>query len=125
MRRLHGHDTARAPFDDVDLRKAVELGDRPPGTGSPARRFAGKRTTRSGPGIPGYKPFSVYAIKGADVAKAKQVGGAAIDSAPTLNVVHPRSFVLDQPCTQVAEYNLKQVGFKINDVPTPRRTTTR
>jgi len=40
------------------------------------------------PGIPGYKPFNAYPIKGADVAKAKAVGGAAIASAPTLNIIH-------------------------------------
>ena len=60
----------------------------------------------------------MYAIKGADVAKAKSVGGSAIASAPTLNVVHTTS-AYSTNRAQVAEYNLKQIGFKINDVPTP------
>ena len=63
----------------------------------------------------------MYAIKGADVAKAKQIGGSAIASAPTLNVVHTTSSYSTNRA-QVAEYNLKQVGFKINDVPTPATT---
>ena len=32
------------------------------------------------PGIPGYKPYNMYAFEGADVAKAKSVGGAAHSS---------------------------------------------
>ena len=84
--------------------------------------YAGKRTDQIlVPGIPGYKLFNVYALKGADVAKAKQIGGSAIDSAPTLNVVHTTSSYSTNRA-QVAEYNLKQVGFKINDVPTPATT---
>ena len=114
-----GMNTARAPFNDVNLRKAVNWAIDRPAQVRLLGAYAGKRTDQIlVPGIPGYKPFSVYAIKGADVAKAKQVGGAAIDSAPTLNVVHTTSSYSTNRA-QVAEYNLKQVGFKINDVPTP------
>ena len=96
-----------------------QLGDRPSGPGSPARRV--RRHAHDQilvPGIPGYKPFNAYALKGANVAKAKQVGGAAIASAPTLNVVHTTS-PYSTNRAQVAEFNLKQAGFKVNDVPTP------
>jgi len=114
-----GMNTARAPFDNVNLRKAVNWAIDRPAQVRLLGAFADTRTDQVlVPGIPGYKKFNVYAIKGADVAKAKQVGGSAIDSAPTLNVVHTTSSYSTNRA-QVAEYNLKQVGFKINDVPTP------
>jgi peptide/nickel transport system substrate-binding protein len=110
---------ARAPFDNVNLRKAVNWAIDRPAQVRLLGAYAGQRTSQIlVPGIPGYKAFNVYAFKGADVAKAKSVGGAAIDSAPTLNVVHTTSSYSTNRA-QVAEYNLKQVGFKINDVPTP------
>jgi ABC-type transport system substrate-binding protein len=110
---------ARAPFDNVNLRKAVNWAIDRPAQVRLLGAYAGARTSQIlVPGIPGYHPFNVYAFKGADVAKAKQVGGAAIDAAPTLNVIHTTSSYSTNRA-QVAEYNLKQVGFKINDVPTP------
>ena len=111
--------TARAPFDNVSLRKAVNWAIDRPAQVRLLGTYAGTRTDQIlVPGIPGYKPYNVYALKGANVAKAKQVGGAAIASAPTLNVVHTTS-AYSTNRAQVAEFNLKQVGFKINDVPTP------
>jgi ABC-type transport system substrate-binding protein len=117
-----GMNTARAPFNNVSLRKAVNWAIDRPAQVRLLGAYAGARTDQIlVPGIPGYKKFSAYAIKGADVAKAKQVGGSAIASAPTLNVVHTTSSYSTNRA-QVAEYNLKQVGFKINDVPTPATT---
>jgi len=114
-----GMNTARAPFDNVNLRKAVNWAIDRPAQVRLLGAYAGKRTDQMlVPGIPGYHPFNVYALKGADVAKAKAVAGSAVDSAPTLNVVHTTSSYSTNRA-QVAEYNLKQVGFKINDVPTP------
>jgi ABC-type transport system substrate-binding protein len=110
---------ARAPFDNLAARKAVEYAIDRPAQVRLLGAFAGKRTSQMlVPGIPGYKPFNAYPIKGADVAKAKAVGGAAITSAPTLNVIHTTSTASTNRA-QVAEFNLKQVGFKVNDVPTP------
>src|SRR3954468_20917946 len=110
---------ARAPFDNVSLRKAVEYAIDRPAQVRLLGKYAGKRTAQVlVPGIPGYKPFNAYPLSGANVAKAKQVGGSAIGSAPEINVVHTTSAYATNRA-QVAEYNLKQVGFKINDVPTP------
>jgi len=109
----------RAPFDNVNLRKSVEYAIDRPAQVRLLGAYAGKRTSQIlVPGIPGYRPFNAYPLKGADVAKAKQVGGSAIDSAPTVNVVHTTSSYSTNRA-QVAEFNLKQVGFKTNDVPTP------
>jgi ABC-type transport system substrate-binding protein len=110
---------ARAPFNNVNLRKAVNWAIDRPAQVRLLGAFAGKRTDQIlVPGIPGYHAFNVYALKGADVAKAKQIGGSAIASAPTLNVIHTTSASATNRA-QVAEFNLKAVGFKINDVPTP------
>lgn len=112
----------RPPFNNLALRKAANWAIDRPAQVRLLGAYAGKRTDQIlVPGIPGYKPFNVYALKGADVAKAKQVGGAAIASAPEINFVHTTS----QSSTnraQVAEYNLRQAGFKVKDVPTPATT---
>ena len=101
------------------MRKAVEYAIDRPAQVRLLGAYAGKRTSQMlVPGIPGYKPFNAYPIKGADVAKAKAIGGAAIASAPTLNIIHTTSTASTNRA-QVAEFNLKQVGFKVNDVPTP------
>jgi ABC-type oligopeptide transport system substrate-binding subunit len=110
---------ARPPFNNLNLRKAVEYAIDRPAQVRLLGAYAGKRTSQIlVPGIPGYKPFNAYPLKGADVAKAKQVGGAAIASAPTINVIHTTT-TYSTNRAQVAEFNLKAVGFKTNDVPTP------
>ncbi len=64
---------ARAPFDNVNVRKAVEYAIDRPAQVRLLGAYAGKRTAQMlVPGIPGYKPFNAYPIKGADVAKAKR-----------------------------------------------------
>src|SRR3954471_152742 len=114
-----GMNTARAPFNNVNLRKAVEYAIDRPAQVRLLGMYAGKRTSQVlVPGIPGYKPFNAYPLQGANPAKAKAIGGSAIASAPELNVVHTTS-TYSTNRAQVAEYNLKQVGFKVNDVPTP------
>jgi peptide/nickel transport system substrate-binding protein len=110
---------ARAPFNNVNARKAVEYAIDRPAQVRLLGAYAGRRTSQLlVPGIPGYRPFDAYPLKGADVAKAKQIGGSAIASAPTLNVVHTTSSTATNRA-QVAEFNLRQIGFKTNDVPTP------
>ncbi len=114
--------TIRAPFDNVNLRKAANWAIDRPAQVRLLGAYAGKRTDQIlVPGVPGYKPFNVYALKGADVAKAKQVGGSAITSAPTINFVHTTSQTSTNRA-QVAEYNLRQAGFQVKDVPTPATT---
>ncbi len=114
-----GMNTARAPFDNVNLRKAVNYAIDRPAQVRLLGAYAGKRTSQLlVPGVPGYRPFHAYPLAGADVAKAKQIGGAAIAASPTLNVVHTTS-PSSTNRAQVAEFNLKQIGFKINDQPTP------
>jgi ABC-type transport system substrate-binding protein len=110
---------ARPPFNNLNLRKAVEYAIDRPAQVRLLGAYAGKRTAQIlVPGITGYKPYNAYPLKGADISKAKSIGGAAIAAAPALNVIHTTSTAATNRA-QVAEFNLKQVGFKTNDVPTP------
>src|SRR5262249_31373420 len=59
-----GMNNARPPFDNVNLRKAVNWAIDRPAQVRLLGKFAGKRTDQMlVPGIPGYKAFNVYAIK--------------------------------------------------------------
>src|SRR4029079_13786848 len=70
--------TARAPFNNVSLRKSVEYAINRPAQVRLLGAYAGKRTSQVlVPGIPGYKPFNAYPLAGAHAAKAKAVGGSA------------------------------------------------
>jgi ABC-type transport system substrate-binding protein len=114
--------TAKAPFNNVALRKAVNWAVDRPAQLRLLGKYAGKRSDQIlVPGIPGYRPFNVYAISGADVAKAKSVGGSAIDSAPSVNVIHSNT-ASSTNRAQVVEFNLKQAGFKVTDNPVPSTT---
>jgi peptide/nickel transport system substrate-binding protein len=111
--------TARAPTNSLAVRKAINWGIDRPALVRLLGKYAGARTDQIlVPGIPGYKPYKIYAFAGANVAKAKQVGGAALNNAPALNVIHSTSAAGVAGAQQI-EYNLKQMGLKYNDVPTP------
>ena len=117
-----GMNTARPAFSNLNLRKAVNWAIDRPAQVRLLGAYSGQRTDQIlVPGVPGYKPYHAYAISGADVARAKEVGGAAIASAPVLNVIHTTS-TYSTNRAQVAEYNLKAVGFKVKDIPTPSTT---
>jgi ABC-type transport system substrate-binding protein len=114
--------TAKAPFNNVSLRKAVNWAIDRPAQLRLLGKYAGKRSDQIlVPGIPGYKPFNIYAISGADVSKAKSVGGSAIASAPSVNVIHTNT-ASSTNRAQVVEFNLKQAGFKVTDNPVPGTT---
>jgi peptide/nickel transport system substrate-binding protein len=105
--------TSRAPLNNLAARKAVEWGLDRPATVRLLGKYAGKRTDQIlVPGIPGFSDFHLYALKGADVAQAKKVGGAAITG--TLTVYHSGSAV-GIAGAQVAEYNMQQIGFQTKD----------
>jgi len=114
--------TARPPFNDTTLRKSVNYAIDRPALLRVLGKYAGKRTDQVlVPGIPGYQPYNIYAIAGANVPKAKQVGGSAIGSAATINVVHANT-PSQTNRAQIIEYNLKQAGYNATDVSTPATT---
>jgi len=111
--------TARAPTSSLAVRKALNYGIDRPALVRLLGKYAGARTDQIlVPGIPGYKPYKIYAFAGANIIKAKQVGGSALTSAGPLNVIHSTSASGVAGAQQI-EYNLKQMGLKYNDVPTP------
>ncbi len=111
--------TARAPTDNLAVRKALNWGIDRPALLRLLGKYAGARTDQIlVPGIPGYKPYKIYAWAGSNVTKAKQIGGSALANAPALNVIHSTSAAGVAGAQQI-EFNLKQMGLKYNDVPTP------
>jgi peptide/nickel transport system substrate-binding protein len=110
--------TARSPMNSVAVRKAVNWAIDRPALLRLSGKYAGSRTDQIlVPGIPGYKPYKIYAWSGANPARAKQVGGSALHG-QTVNVVHSTSTGSTNRA-QLIEYNLKQIGLKTNDEPTP------
>jgi peptide/nickel transport system substrate-binding protein len=109
--------TSRAPFSSLAARKAVEWGLDRPALVRLAGKYAGKRTDQIlVPGIPGFHDFHLYAIKGAEVSKAKAAGGSAIKG--TVSVMHTGS-PTGIAGAQIVEYNLKQIGFDTSDKLVP------
>ena len=109
--------TSRAPLNSIAARKAVEWGLDRPAFVRTLGKYAGKRTDQIlVPGIPGFSDFHLYAVKGADVAQAKKAGGAAITG--TVTVMHSAS-AIGVAGAQIAEFNLKQIGFETKDKLVP------
>jgi peptide/nickel transport system substrate-binding protein len=109
--------TSRAPFSNAAARKAANFAIDRPALVRLSGKYAGKRHDQIlVPGVPGFKNFRLYAIRGADVAKAKSVGGSAINGSVT--IFHSTSSLNTQRA-QVLQYNLKQVGFDVKLKPTP------
>jgi ABC-type transport system substrate-binding protein len=114
--------TSRPPFNNVALRKAANWAIDRPAQVRLMGAYAGSPTDQMlVPGVLGYRPLNIYSREGSDIAKAKEAGGAAIASAPVINFVHTPDRVQTNRA-QVAELNLRQVGFQIKDVPMPWNT---
>jgi len=108
--------TSRAPFSTLNTRKGFEWGIDRPALLRLSGKYAGKRTDQIlVPGIPGYKDFHLYAIKGADPAKAKSIAG---NVSGTIVNYHTTS-VASTNRAQIIAYNLKQMGFDVKDKPVP------
>jgi peptide/nickel transport system substrate-binding protein len=80
-------------------------------------KYAGKRSDQIlVPGVPGFKPYNLYAFRGANPAMAKKVSGGSIPG--TVAVVHSTSQTATN-IAQVAEYNLSKLGVSFKDKPVP------
>jgi peptide/nickel transport system substrate-binding protein len=109
--------TSRAPFNSLKARRAINMAlDRP----AMVRLFGKFGARRSDqilvPGVPGYKAYNLYAFRGANPAKAKQIDPSL--SGKTAVVVHSTSNVAVN-IAQVAAYDLSKIGMKTEDKPVP------
>jgi peptide/nickel transport system substrate-binding protein len=108
--------TSRAPFNQLSTRKGVQWAVDRPALLRLSGKYAGKRTDQIlVPGVPGFKDFHLYAIKGADPAKARQLAGSV---SGTIVNYHTTS-VASTNRAQVLAFNLKQMGFSVKDRPVP------
>jgi peptide/nickel transport system substrate-binding protein len=109
--------TSRAPFNTLSARKAVNWAlDRPAMT----RLYGFLGAKRSDqilvPGVPGYKPYNLYAFRGANPTMAKKIDPAL--AGKTAVVFHSTSS-LAVNISQVAQFNLSKIGMKTVDKPVP------
>jgi peptide/nickel transport system substrate-binding protein len=109
--------TSRAPFNTLKARKAINWAiDRP----ALVRLFGKLGAKRSDqilvPGVPGYKPYNLYAFRGANPAKAKAIDPSL--SGKTAVVFHSTSNVAVN-AAQVVAFNLSKIGMKTKDKPVP------
>lgn len=108
--------TSRPPFSSVAARKAANWGIDRPALVRLFGKYAGKRHDQIlVPGVPGFKEYKLYAIKGADVAKAKAVGGSSITGTVT---IFASTSAAAQQAAQVVQFNMKQIGFDTRLKPT-------
>jgi peptide/nickel transport system substrate-binding protein len=109
--------TSRPPFNTVKARQAINWAiDRP----AMVRLFGKLGAKRSDqilvPGVPGYKPYNLYAFRGANPAKAKSIDPSL--SGKTAVVFHSTSN-LAVNAAQIAAFNLSKIGMSTKDKPVP------
>jgi peptide/nickel transport system substrate-binding protein len=106
--------TAKAPTNNVNVRKALEFGlDR---TGALSILGAGAGTTADQiltPPVPGYHHFTIYTRR-PNFAKAKQVGGSALANAGTFQFWHSTSGTRTRQAAFL-ENDLRALGLKYQD----------
>ncbi|MFN0154056.1 MAG: ABC transporter substrate-binding protein [Gaiella sp.] len=108
--------TSRAPFNSLQMRKAAEWAIDRPALIRVSGKFAGKRTDQIlVPGVPGFKDYKLYALKGADLAKAKQLAGSV--GGREIVLYHGTSS-LQTSRAQVVKFNMEQLGFDVRTRPT-------
>jgi peptide/nickel transport system substrate-binding protein len=109
--------TSRAPFSNLAYRKAMNWALDRPAMLRVLGEYAGKRSDQIlVPGVPGFKPYNLYAFRGANTSIAKKVAGGKIPG--TVMVVHSTSNTATN-IGQIAEYNLSKIGVSYKDKPVP------
>ena len=108
--------TSRAPFNRANVRKAANYAIDRPALIRVSGKFYGKRTDQIlPPSLQGYREESLYPIKGADPARARQLSGGAGN---TVTIVHSTT-ALRTAQAQVVKFNLEQMGLKVETKPLP------
>jgi len=108
--------TSRVPFSRVNVRKAANFAIDRPAMVRVSGKFYGKRTDQIlPPSLQGYREATLYPIKGADTAKARQLSGGAGN---TVTIIHSTT-ALRTAQAQVLKFNLEQMGLKAETRPLP------
>jgi peptide/nickel transport system substrate-binding protein len=80
-------------------------------------KYGGKRSDQIlVPGVDGYKPYDIYSIRGANLAKAKKLAPNGIPG--TVVVMHGAGPV-GTSVAEVVEYELQKLGVNTRDRPLP------
>ena len=81
-----------------------------------AGKYAGKRSDQIlPPNMRGFRDARLYPIKGADPAKARQLGNGAKDEITVLHTTSSTSIAR----AQIIQYNLRQMGLDVKLKPQP------
>jgi peptide/nickel transport system substrate-binding protein len=109
--------TSRPPFNTLKARQAVNWAlDRP----AIVRLFGKLGAKRSDqilvPGVPGYKPYNLYAFRGANPTLAKKIDPAL--SGQSAVVFHSTSSTAVN-IAQIVAFNLSKIGMTTKDKPVP------
>jgi peptide/nickel transport system substrate-binding protein len=108
--------TSRAPFSNVNLRKAVNYAVDRPAWVRVGGLLSGKRTDQIlPPSMRGFTDAKIYPIKGADPAKAKQLAGG---SNAEVTILHTTSATAVARA-QILQFNLRQMGLQPKLKPQP------
>jgi len=107
---------SRAPFNQLNLRKAANYAIDRPAMIRVSGKFYGKRTDQIlPPGMAGFSDSKMYPIVGANPARAKELAGGASNE---ITLIHTTS-ALRTAQAQVLKYNLEQMGLKVKTKPLP------
>lgn len=111
--------SSASPLANVKLRQAINWAIDRPAQVRIAGKYGGRRTTQIlPPAMPGFtQSNNIYAYKGADVNKAKQIAGDT-SGLPTIKILHGNS-AANINRGQVMRYNLEQIGLKATTEPVP------
>jgi peptide/nickel transport system substrate-binding protein len=109
--------TSRPPFNSLAARKAVNWAlDRP----AMVRLFGFLGAKRSDqilvPGVPGYRPYNLYAFRGANPTLAKKIDPSL--AGKTAVIFHSTSTTAVN-ISEIAAFNLSKIGMKTVDKPVP------
>jgi ABC-type oligopeptide transport system substrate-binding subunit len=105
-----GLNTSRAPFSNVNLRKAANFAIDRPAMLRARGKYAGQRTDQIlPPGMGGFRNAAIYPLRGSQYDKAKSLAGSSCGKVTLLT----GTTATGQAQGQVVKYNLTQMGCDV------------